>query len=119
MMTQDKINYDEILNEITEQLSLELIQLSKKIYRSEVYGLQYRLQVTAENVPTNLKNGYQTMSKSEKVRSFIKANTTLSECRDLVEMARKVHYFNTEPILRKLEEVEKIIDDDFRNSKIQ
>jgi four helix bundle protein len=111
-------DYDKILADMTEQLSNELYLLSKKIFRSEVYGLQYRLLVSAETVPTTLKNGYNAMTKTEKARSFIKANTTLSECCDLVEMVRKVHYQNTEPILRKLEEVKRILDEDFRKSEL-
>lgn len=74
---------------------LEMYNLTTTYPKSEVYGLVSQFRRAAISIPANIVEGYKRLSKTEKLRFFNIAQSSLEECRYYIILSKDLNYINT------------------------
>ena len=98
------------------RLVQEIIAFSESLPANELYQLKTRLINSAVSVPGNIEDGYRKDKKIDRIRSLIKVNGTLAECRDYLLLIERLRYGNTRYLVDQLDDVSLSISEDFSKS---
>ena len=76
----------------------------------EKYGLSHQMRRAAVSIPANIAEGFGKRSQAEKARFLNIAEGSLEECRYYLILAHDLGYGETEPLMRTLEEVSRLLN---------
>ncbi len=95
--------------QITDIFVRSINELTESIPASEIYGVKVRLNECANSVPKSLEEGMKQSKRIERIRSLIKANGFLDECKDYLNLINKLKYSDTNNLLSMADEISEVI----------
>jgi four helix bundle protein len=90
-------------------LVLLTYRMSQKFPRQEVYGLTSQLRRAVVSIPANIAEGFRKRGRADKARYFNIAEGSIDEVRYYLILAEDLGYAETDPALRKLDEVSRLL----------
>ncbi|MBN3036404.1 MAG: four helix bundle protein, partial [Bacteroidales bacterium] len=94
----------------SHQLVLGIYKATKAFPAEEIYGLTSQIRRAVISVPSNIAEGYKRLTKSEKIRYFNIAQSSLEEVKYYLFLARELDYYNTSDDYNCAEEIGKMLD---------
>ncbi|MGK7942462.1 MAG: four helix bundle protein [Crocosphaera sp.] len=92
------------------QFVLEVYRFSNCFPKTEISGLTSQLRRASVSVPANIAEGFKKKGLADKVRFLNIAQGSLEECRYYLILANDLDYGDTEKLMRRLEEVSKLLE---------
>ncbi|MFP4528974.1 MAG: four helix bundle protein [Candidatus Kapaibacterium sp.] len=80
---------------------------------SEIYQLRKRLKYCISNLPPNIEKGLKDSGKLNRIRCFIKANGSLEECREYLELVEKLKYAPTDKLKEQVDEIRQLLVEEY------
>ena len=78
--------------------------------KTEIFGLVSQFRRAAVSAPANIAEGFKKKTKPDKAKFFNIAQGSLEECRYYLILAGDLYYGNNQPLVKKLEEVSKLLE---------
>lgn len=91
------------------QFVLEIYKITKQFPKEELYGVVAQMRRSAVSIPANIAEGFRKTTKAEKQRFLTIAHSSLEETRYYLYLSRDLGYFQTQDLLKLLEEVSKLL----------
>lgn len=102
-----------IVNSMILQKANDLVHnlhsFSDELPNDNLYEIKLRLKNAISNLPDRIADGFKVQSRIEHIRSKIKANSYLEECRDYLEIVDKYNFGNTSQLKTEIEEVSNML----------
>jgi four helix bundle protein len=73
---------------------LEMYSLTATFPKHELFGLVSQFRRAAVSIPANIAEGYKRLSKTEKLRFFNIAQSSLEECRYYIILSKEIKYID-------------------------
>ncbi|MGC9332477.1 MAG: four helix bundle protein [Bacteroidales bacterium] len=89
---------------------LSVYDYTEAFPRKEMFGLTSQLRRSAISVPANIAEGFKKRGKPDKRRFMNIAQGSLEESRYYLILAQDLNYGNSSQVIKKLEEVSKLIE---------
>ncbi len=102
MNTNNGISAEVLKNESNELVNSVNI-LSEELPKSDITFLSQRLRISVKSLTEHLEMSFNSTTKMDKVRSWIRLSIALKECRDTLDLIEKLKYANTSDIKMKVE----------------
>jgi four helix bundle protein len=80
---------------------------------SEIYQLKKRLKYCISNLPPNIEKGLKNNGKLNRIRCFIKANGSLEECREYLDLVEKLKYAPTDELKEMVDEIRRELVEEY------
>jgi four helix bundle protein len=116
MKYSNKLTKRELVWVKASSLARSIISLSETLPENQIYQLNMRLKNSAVSVPVNIVEGFSKIKKIDKIRSFIKANGTLAECRDYLSLVQQLKYGNTNHLIAQIDELAVLLNEDIHRA---
>lgn len=108
MSTPKSIAESMILQKAND-LVLNVHNFSDELPNDYLYEIKLRLKHAISNLPDRIADGMKVQSRIEHIRSKIRANSYLEECRDYLEIVDKYNFGNTSKLRNEIEEVSNLL----------
>ena len=73
---------------------LEMYSLTSTYPKHELFGLVSQFRRAAISIPANIAEGYKRLSRTEKLRFFNIAQSSLEECRYYIILSKDINYID-------------------------
>jgi four helix bundle protein len=101
---------DLIVWQKAHQFVLSAYRETKHFPKEECYGLTSQFRRAAISIPANIAEGFKKITKPDKRRFMNIAQGSLEECRYYLILSKDLGYFNTDDMMKLLEEVSKLLN---------
>lgn len=93
----------------------EILDLLKERMASHAHGeLALRIKYAAEAIAPTISDSFTKSQRIDKIRYWIKANAYLEECRNYLQLIKRMDYSDTTEILSKVDEITNLLWKDYR-----
>ena len=92
------------------ELVLEIYRLSGLFPKEEIYGLTSQLRRAGVAGPANIAEGFNRSGKSDKLKFFNYAVSSLEECRYYLILAEDLGFADGQAAQEQMEEVSKLLN---------
>ena len=92
---------------------LEMYKLTTAYPKHELFGLVSQFRRASVSIPANIAEGYKRLSKTEKLRFFNIAQSSLEECRYYIILSKDLKYIDENQFVilnNQLEETSKSLN---------
>lgn len=83
---------------------------SQSLPKDKVNDLRYHLKSCLNDLPQNIESGLTTERKIDRIKSLIKANGELNQCRDYLQLLSRMRIAQPDDILVEIEDLTSIIN---------
>ena len=73
---------------------LFVYRVTRHFPKDEIFGLTSQFRSAAVSIEANIAEGYQKLSKADKLRFFNISQGSLEECRDYIILSRDLDYIS-------------------------
>lgn len=108
-MSTPKSIADSMILQKANDLVHNVYNFSEELPNDYLYEIKLRLKHAISNLPDRIADGFKVQSRIEHIRSKIRANSYLEECRDYLEIVDKYNYGNTSKLRKEIEEVSNML----------
>ncbi len=105
-----KTFHDLIVWQKAHQFVLSAYRVTTHFPKEEGYGLTSQFRRAAVSIPANIAEGFKKITKPDKRRFMNIAQGSLEECRYYLILSRDLGYFETDDMMKQLEEVSKLLN---------
>jgi four helix bundle protein len=102
-------------SKLTVELAHSIKEFSEKLPEDEVYNIKFLLYQCVSNIPERYENVERMEKSLDIIRSLIKLNSSLDECKDYLLMVQKLKFGNANDMVKKVDETSKTINSYFSN----
>lgn len=103
-------DYNGELVEQARRLRTSVMDLSKKLPRERPRYIQDRLNNCLAQLPDNIERGLTTDKKIERIKSFVRANGELNECKDYLTALSHLRYYKSDGMIDSIDELRRTIN---------
>jgi four helix bundle protein len=105
-----QINRSQLLKQLTDEIVFSIADLGDRLPNNESYFLRNKIKTCAQSAREAIDQAFVLDSrKMDRVRSMIKAGTSLEECREYLDLAQQLRYVDTNDIVDKIDKANKLI----------
>lgn len=105
-----QMNRTQLLKQLTDEIIYSIVDLGDKLPDNESYFLRNKIRSCALSAREAIGNALVTdLKKIDRVRSMIKAETSLGECREYLDLAEQLRYAKTKEIVAKIDKASQLI----------
>ena len=94
----------------SHQLVLDLYSVTSNFPDSELFSLTSQIRRAVISIPANIAEGYKRFGKSDKIRFYNIAQSSLEEVRYYFILSRDLRYSQTIELTEDLEEVSRLLE---------
>lgn len=98
-----------------------ILTLSECLPSNDFHQLRVKLRSSAQLVTTRIESSFGHERKIDRIRSMIKINGSIDECRDYLQLIESFRYANTKELIKELFEISRLLNEDYpemANSRI-
>lgn len=100
----------------TAEFVREIKFISNVIEDRDIYRLRYRLALCTNHLVDTLENGLESSERINKIRSYIKINSSLEECKSYLALIDQLRYYQTDYAQSELEKINREIRENYQIS---
>lgn len=105
-----QMNRTQLLKQLTDEIIYSIVDLGDKLPDNESYFLRNKIRACALTAREAIGNALVSDTKKmDRVRSIIKAETSLGECREYLDLAELLRYAKTKEIVAKIDRASQLI----------
>lgn len=109
-MNKSKSFQDLIVWQKAHQFVLKIYSITKNFPKEELFGLTSQLRRASVSIPANIAEGFKKRSKLDKGRFYNISQGSIEECKYYLILASDLNYYQTNDILKDLEEISKLLN---------
>ena len=103
-------NRTQLLKQLTDEIVFSIVNLGDQLPNNESYFLRNKIRSCALTARDAIGDAMLSdIRKMDRIRSIIKAETSLGECREYLDLAEQLRYVNTKDIVAKIDKASRLI----------